>query len=72
MPNTFSLLASITCGFEICDGGAILTHVRCLKLNQSVTCLSSDPCTTMYKLIWLVVGGEPAARSHKVEQFTAL
>ena len=24
------------------------------------------------KLTWLVLGGDPAARSHKVEQFTAL
>ena len=27
---------------------------------------------TVSKLTWLVVGGDPAARSHKVEQFTAL
>ena len=25
-----------------------------------------------FKLIWLVLGGDPAARSHRVEQFTAL
>ena len=24
------------------------------------------------KLTWLVLGGDPAARSHRVEQFTAL
>ena len=26
----------------------------------------------LYKLTWLVLGGDPAARSHRVEQFTAL
>ena len=26
----------------------------------------------MCKLTWLVLGGDPAARSHRVEQFTAL
>ena len=26
----------------------------------------------MGKLTWLVLGGDPAARSHRVEQFTAL
>ena len=25
-----------------------------------------------HKLTWLVLGGDPAARSHRVEQFTAL
>ena len=25
-----------------------------------------------FKLTWLVLGGDPAARSHRVEQFTAL
>ena len=30
--------------------------------NKSTTC----------KLTWLVLGGDPAARSHRVEQFTAL
>jgi hypothetical protein len=27
---------------------------------------------TCFKLTWLVLGGDPAARSHRVEQFTAL
>ena len=27
---------------------------------------------TTCKLTWLVLGGDPAARSHRVEQFTAL
>ena len=26
----------------------------------------------LHKLTWLVLGGDPAARSHGVEQFTAL
>lgn len=26
----------------------------------------------MHKLTWLVLGEDPAARSHRVEQFTAL
>ena len=28
--------------------------------------------TVFSKLTWLVLGGDPAARSHRVEQFTAL
>jgi hypothetical protein len=28
--------------------------------------------TEMFKLTWLVLGEDPAARSHRVEQFTAL
>ena len=28
--------------------------------------------TTCRKLSWLVLGGDPVARSHRVEQFTAL
>ena len=28
--------------------------------------------TSICKLTWLVLGGDPAARSHRVEQFTAL
>jgi hypothetical protein len=28
--------------------------------------------TLLIKLTWLVLGGDPAARSHRVEQFTAL
>ena len=31
---------------------------------------SSHPLIS--KLTWLVLGGDPAARSHRVEQFTAL
>ena len=27
---------------------------------------------SLFKLIWLVLGGDPAAHSHRVEQFTAL
>jgi hypothetical protein len=29
-------------------------------------------CSPSIKLTWLVLGGDPAARSHRVEQFTAL
>ena len=28
--------------------------------------------SALFKLTWLVLGGDPAARSHRVEQFTAL
>jgi hypothetical protein len=32
----------------------------------------ADNETFFRKLTWLVLGGDPAARSHRVEQFTAL
>ena len=35
-----------------------------------VRLLPSQPLIS--KLTWLVLGGDPAARSHRVEQFTAL
>ena len=34
-------------------------------------CAPTD-ASTRFKLTWLVLGGDPAARSHRVEQFTAL
>jgi hypothetical protein len=39
---------------------------RCI--GASIEHVWASPC----KLTWLVLGGDPAARSHRVEQFTAL
>jgi hypothetical protein len=38
------------------------------------TCVRNDhqECRLDVKLTWLVLGEDPAARSHRVEQFTAL
>jgi len=37
------------------------------------TTLATCFCASIvFKLTWLVLGGDPAARSHRVEQFTAL
>jgi len=41
---------------------------RCNNDDLNVDTWVSDYC----KLTWLVLGGDPAARSHRVEQFTAL
>ena len=45
----------------------ICTHITCFLL-----CLYSFSCQWLCKLTWLVLGEDPAARSHRVEQFTAL
>jgi hypothetical protein len=34
--------------------------------------ISQSPPKNTCKLTWLVLGGDPPARSHRVEQFTAL
>ena len=45
----------------------------CLKhCAQPLTHVCSTRARVMRKLTWLVLGGDPAARSHRVEQFTAL
>ena len=44
-----------------------LKTVACVKEIQVL------PLQTVFsKFTWLVLGGDPAARSHRVEQFTAL
>ena len=50
----------MSCGsmcINTCSGSVILwSIIRCVG--------------TLFKLAWLVLGGDPAARSHRVEQFT--
>ena len=41
-------------------------HSRCL------TRLWHRAASALFKLTWLVLGGDPAARFHRVEKFTAL
>ena len=54
--------------------GAPLTNLQSRLSAQQDLCLSEVevPCGTFFKLTWLVLGEDPAARSHRVEQFTAL
>ena len=49
------------------SAGCLCQSTRKAK-RQCVPSSISIPC----KLTWLVLGGDPAARSHRVEQFTAL
>ena len=43
------------------------TKEKLMELNNAKSSLRK-----VIKLTWLVLGGDPAARSHRVEQFTAL
>ena len=43
------------------------TKEKLMELNNAKSSLRKA-----IKLTWLVLGGDPAARSHRVEQFTAL
>ena len=52
---------------EPTDSGARDQHDATSIAGKLAGCL--PPCG---KLTWLVLGGDPAARSHRVEQFTAL
>ena len=41
-------------------------------LGTHLICVSKPCAVGFCKLTWLVLGEDPAARSHRVEQFTAL
>ena len=50
---------------------------RALGFHLALPCFPATLPTSFFlnpfcKLTWLVLGGDPAARSHRVEQFTAL
>ena len=49
-----------------------LGHPTCKHATASRRQSQADNNTTTCKLTWLVLGGDPAARSHRVEQLTAL
>jgi len=55
---------------------ALQTRVILLQRKKTVACVKDIqvlPLQPVFcKLTWLVLGGDPAARSHRVEQFTAL
>ena len=42
------------------------------KRHFTIVNRGAGPRTLYGKLTWLVLGGDPAARSHRVEQLTAL
>ena len=56
---------------------ALHTRFIWLSFGARELCATDFTCClhvlrVMGKLTWLVLGGDPAARSHRVEQFTAL
>ena len=57
----------VTCETSTLRGGqatpALLLTMLCTELGKD---------SSHSKLTWLVLGGDPVARSHRVEQFTAL
>ena len=65
---------------EACNRGlqlACLSDIALLKNSTSASRILDIVCmreshTKVCKLTWLVLGGDPAARSHRVEQLTAL
>ena len=44
-------------------------HSEHINMSTKTSAAAHAIC---FKLTWLVLGGDPAARSHRVEQFTAL
>ena len=48
----------LPCHVVVCGSVILWSMIRCFGY--------------LCKLAWLVVGGDPAARSHRVEQFNAL
>ena len=42
------------------------------RATQTKKILYIHVAMNFFKLTWLVLGGDPAARSHRVEQLTAL
>ena len=64
---------------EACNRGlqlACLSDIALLKTQKRIAdfrhCLHERIAHQSCKLTWLVLGGDPAARSHRVEQLTAL
>ena len=66
--ESYSVLVGIRQGF--CGG--TLPSIICAAALKVLFILELADLWGWFKLTWLVVGGEPAARSHRVEQFTAL
>ena len=58
-----SLEALVACCFHI-----VIVKMPLGKFSN----LNASKLHPVCKLTWLVLGGDPAARSHRVEQFTAL
>ena len=57
----------ISCAAMSCSSMCINTCSGSVILWSIIRCVGY-----LFKLTWLVLGGDPAARSHRVEQFTAL
>ncbi len=61
--------------YMVADPSAAKRCARCVvkKSGREQTySFACKPFSCHSKLTWLVLGGDPAARSHRVEQFTAL
>ena len=80
-----ALLAVAGAGCSVCWHGSGVAHmgVTLIVRRESVPPRTTSMCVKLSmrrsyarpvcsKLTWLVLGGDPAARSHRVEQFTAL
>ena len=55
-----------------CLGNRLAQHMPRTGGGPWATHATHVTDTGLGKLTWLVLGGDPAARSHRVEQFTAL
>ena len=55
-----------------CGGCVMIWMHRTTTVCYTTNYVISVLVTACYKLTWLVLGGDPVARSHRVEQFTAL
>ena len=62
------LAATLACSRAMEGAEALLSRVA----TYSRVAVRRDTQLLHRKLTWLVLGGDPAARSHRVEQFTAL
>jgi hypothetical protein len=58
--------------FAIAAGCRVVSARRCQKRLFATMQELAKTAELHNKLTWLVSGGDPAARSHRVEQFTAL
>ena len=65
MPRIFDFLQSR--GHFFNEMPAFIRYCR-----ECALCTVPGLLHAVVKLTWLVLGGDPAARSHRVEQFTAL
>ena len=76
-PNT---MGASTCPHDAIYRTNIPTHCHyvgccvgmCARVHAHINAEEQSLAAHAVKLTWLVLGGDPAARSHRVERFTAL